>query len=99
MTTHHVLISSASMPAGCRGRYVRIGVLAVAEGVPVPSMIRSRPGVEVVHTWERLHAGAGFPGGSCAASRALREARSLKAELDEIEADALDAAQAARGLL
>jgi hypothetical protein len=84
-TTLVVMTKAAHMPNSCWGRYTRVGLVEVdpsklPAGETTPRMLsdRARGVVRVVRTWEKC-----FDGSSdrCAASRALKAAQKLKAEL------------------
>lgn len=64
------------MPASCRGRYRRIGLLEVEDGVEFVAMIseRARGVLRIVKTWEKLSVGRTM---KSAYGRALAEATRL----------------------
>jgi len=74
--------SAAKMPSSCKGKYVRIAVLEVADGVTHVSMISDRAkGVKrVVRTWEGCHDGKTA---KSASHLALAEAHELAFTLNQ----------------
>ena len=72
--------SAACMPSSCWGRYRRVAVLEVQEGVDRVKMISPRAlgVVRVVRTWEKRSVGSTE---RCAYRRALQEAQKLAASL------------------
>ena len=83
-----VKTSAANMPASCWGRYRRVAVIEVADGVSDVAMIseRARGVVRIVETWERCNVGKQQI--RCAYSRALAEAREIAANLNAEAAEA-----------
>jgi len=80
--THYIVQdATAQMPSSCRGRYRRVAVLEVAEGVKSASMIseRAKDVVRVVKTWEKLNVGKTD---RCAFRIALAEAEALAERLN-----------------
>src|SRR5271155_1024935 len=59
MSHYIVQTAAAQMPSSCKGRYRRVAVLEVLEGVERASMIseRARDVIRVVATWEKLNVG------------------------------------------
>jgi len=92
MSRFIVVEKAASMPNTCWGRYRKIAVLEVEDGVTDAKMISSRAkGVKrVVRIWNRLHLTRGYTfawqaavcDSSCAAAIAYRDAEALVAELN-----------------
>ena len=76
-----VVDKSAQMPASCRGRYRRVGVVEVIDPAQPVGMLseRDRNVVSVVKTWEKLSVGKTE---RCAFQVALREAEALAARLN-----------------
>lgn len=87
MTKYIVQTAAETMPGGCWGRYCRVAVLEVDEGIDRASMIspRARGVRRVVATWERCHVGRTS---RCASERALAAARELAASLNAAAAAA-----------
>jgi len=82
MKTHFIVQSaSASMPQSCWGRYRRVCVLEVAEGIESVGRIseRDREVVQVVETWEKLNVGTTE---RCAYEKALTAAYALADKLN-----------------
>ena len=80
--SHYIVASSrAKMPTTCWGRYRRVAVLEVEDGVSSVAMIsdRARGCVRVVRTWERLYEGTTE---RCAYRVALSEAWELAEALN-----------------
>lgn len=80
--SHYIVKSAAAcMPASCWGRYARVAVLEIEDGVEDVAMIspRARGVLRVVQTWECLHVGRTE---RCALARALREAECMADELN-----------------
>jgi hypothetical protein len=81
--------ATAKMPSSCWGKYKRVAVLEVENGVFNVSMIsdKAKGVVQVVATWERLHVGT-TP--RCAYRQALQEAeemaRSLNSPMERLAA-------------
>lgn len=81
MNKYIVMDASACMPAGCWGRYRRVGVVEVEAGAELRMLSeRSRGVVAVVQTWERLHHGTTD---RCAYRIALAEAEALADALNK----------------
>jgi len=76
------MTATAKMPTTCKGRYRRVAVCLVADPQNPPAMIsdRARGMVEIVRTYERLHAGTS--GGNTAYARAMAEAAEYAATLN-----------------
>jgi predicted secreted protein len=76
-----VQTASAKMPSSCRGKYIRVAVLEVDDGIERASMIsRAARGVRrVVQTWERCSVGKTA---RSASAQAIAEAQSLASELN-----------------
>lgn len=76
----YIIQTAAAMPSSCWGRYRRVAVLEVEDGVERVSMIspRARGCIRVVATWERRHVGSTS---RCAYERALVAAAELVTEL------------------
>lgn len=76
--------AAARMPSSCWGRYRRVAVLEVDEGVTDVKMIsdRARGVRRIVQTWERLNVGSTE---RCAFQVALTKAKALAAELNAAE--------------
>ncbi len=72
--------ATAKMPGSCWGRYGKIAILRVENGVKRVSMIskRAKGCLEVVCVWDRLHIGRTD---RCAFSRAMRDAEEMLAEI------------------
>ena len=79
----HFIVQSAAaaMPSSCWGRYRRVAVLEVEDGVEQVSMISShaRDCLRVVYVWERQHVGSTS---RCAFECALRAANDMAARLN-----------------
>jgi len=73
--------ASAKMPASCWGRYRKVAVLAVHDGVTRASMIseRSRDVIRIVEIWDKCNVGKTD---RCAFWRAYAEAVALAAKLN-----------------
>jgi len=79
--SHYIVQSAAAfMPASCWGKYRRVAVLEVQDGVQKVAMISSRAKgvIRVVSTWEKLSVGKTD---RCAYERALVDAKAMVAEL------------------
>ena len=81
MSQFIIQTAAAYMPSTCKGRYRRVAVLEVAEGLDRVSMIsrRARGVVRVVRTWEKRNVGLTA---KCAYQKALAEAQTLKSHLE-----------------
>lgn len=82
MSHYIVQTAAACMPSSCRfGRYRRVAVMEVQDGVTEVAMIspRARGVVRVVATWERRNVGSTA---QCAYERALVEACELATHLN-----------------
>ncbi len=82
MKTHFIVQSAvAKMPHSCWGRYRRVGVLEVPEGVSEVAMISERctEVVQVVETWEGCNVGTTE---RCAYEKALTAAHALADKLN-----------------
>ena len=76
MSTFIIQTAAAQMPSSCKGRYRRVAVLEVEDGLERVAMIseRARGVIRIVQTWEKLNVGISA---RCAYQRALRDARDL----------------------
>jgi hypothetical protein len=81
-----IVQAAAKMPGKCKGRYRRIGLLEVFDGLSHVSMIskHARGVIRVVQTWEKLHAGNTK---KCAFERALATANRMAEELNRHPAE------------
>mgnify|MGYP003146662474 CR=1 FL=1 len=80
--THYITqTATAHMPTNCWGRYGKVGVLEVEDGIDRVSMIsdRARGAIRVVEVWDRRNIGTTD---RCAFAIACREAAELAAELN-----------------
>jgi hypothetical protein len=78
--SHYIVQTAAArMPSTCKGKYRRVAVLEVRDGVQRASMIsdRSKDVIRVVATWERRNVGLTS---RCAYERAKAAARAIVAE-------------------
>ena len=77
-------IASAQKPSSCKGKYIRIAVLEVNEGVQRASMIseKSRDIVRIVRIWEMVNVGT-TP--RAANHRVMAEAQKLAETLNQGE--------------
>lgn len=85
MSHYIVQDAAACMPSSCKGRYRRVAVLEVEDGVERASMIsdRARDVIRVVETWEKLNVGSTD---RCAFRVARREAETLAGRLNAVAA-------------
>jgi|TARA_Y100000034_G_C6699139_1_gene308240 hypothetical protein len=80
--THYITqTATAHMPNSCWGRYGKVGVLEVEDGIDRVSMIsdRARGAIRVVEVWDRQFWGKS---NRCAFAIACREAEALAASLN-----------------
>ena len=80
--THYITqTATAHMPTNCWGRYGKVGVLEVEDGIDRVSMIsdRARGAIRVVEVWDRQFWGKS---NRCAFAIACREAEALAASLN-----------------
>ena len=84
MTRFTTQTASAKMPASCFGRYGRVAVIEIEDGLPAdfqPAMIseRARGVVRIVQTWEKCNIGKTD---RCAFARARARAEALANKLN-----------------
>ena len=84
--THYIAkTATAQMPNSCWGRYGKVGVIEVEDGVEDVAMIsdRARGVIRVVEVWDRQFWGKS---NRCAFAIACREAEGLAANLNGVTA-------------
>lgn len=81
MAQYIVQSAAAKMPSKCKGRYARVAVLEVADGVERVAMIseRARGVLRIVRTWEKRNVGKTERG---AYQRAVADAEALALKLN-----------------
>lgn len=87
--SHFIVSVKCAKMAG--GKYARIAVLEVENGVEEVKMIssRARGVIRIVETWERVHVGATS---ACAFQRALNAAKDICAQLNAAKAAEVEVA-------
>lgn len=85
MSKYIVQTAAAKMPVKCWGKYCRVAVIEVEEGVEAVSMIsaRAKGVVRIVRVWEKCHVGTTA---RCEYQRVLATANKLASELNNAKA-------------
>ncbi len=82
MSKYIVMTASAQMPSNCKGRYGKVAVLEIEDGV-VPKMIskRAKGVIRIVSLWDKRNMGGPKSAFQLALAAANQEAADLNAGL------------------